>query len=74
MKELTEMRIRQDNPHFGPVLRVVEEGPYESEDFDFTFLKVVGAEGSKCPQRGSLDARASYLWSPSKNDWVLGAN
>uniref|UniRef100_A0A6H1ZRS2 Uncharacterized protein n=1 Tax=viral metagenome TaxID=1070528 RepID=A0A6H1ZRS2_9ZZZZ len=75
--ELTNERIRQDNPHFGPVIRTVESiKPYQSPHFDFTQKVVVGAENSGWPEEPGrqFDAWATYLWSPSRNDWCLGAN
>lgn len=81
--KLTEELIREANPHFGPEIRVIEEGPYESEcGFDFDYFIRVGANGSKIDfslkQDGSyvrtVDAHAVFLWSPSEKRWVLGAN
>jgi len=75
--KLTEDIIRRDNPHFGPVIRVVEEvEPYTSEGFDFSFKITVGAHHSKFMDEPNtlIDAWATYLWSPSCDEWVLGAN
>lgn len=82
LQELTEQQIRSDNPHFGPVIRLVEEGAYLSRHFDYTYFLTVGARDSKIDwsliQDGSdirtMDAWATYLWSPSKQHWDLGAN
>lgn len=76
LPELTEEQIRKDNPHFGPVIRLIDEGPYHSGKFDFTYFKTVGAYRSKHegePEK-LFDAWATYLWSPRRNKWVLGAN
>lgn len=79
----TDKQIRNDNPHFGPVIRVVEPiAPYQSKEFDFTHSIVVGAKNSEIEDidyKGNIfirkvDAWATYLWSPSKCKWVLGAN
>ena len=76
MTKLTDERIRADNPHFGPIIRLIEEQAYRSKHFDFNFERTVGAHGSCFPDAPNrkFDAWATYLWSPSKNDWVLGAN
>ena len=79
MKELTEEIIRSDNPHFGPVIRNIEEGPCSSSIFDFTYYKTVGAHNSKMGHHITgesmmVDAWATYLWSPSKQEWILGSN
>lgn len=76
MQELNEEKIRVDNPHFGPEIRMIEEGPYESEVFDFTHYRTVGAHGSKHAHDPSwtFDAWATYLWSPSRQEWCLGEN
>ena len=79
MKALEEQQIRRDNPHFGPDIRLIEEGPYKAEGktlFDFTHYRTVGAHGSEheeAPGR-KFDAWATYLWSPSRHEWCLGAN
>ncbi len=74
-----ETQIRNDNPYFGPVIRIVEPiESYKSVDFDFTHKITVGAHGSKFDQPdGSfsfIDAWATYLWSPSRKEWCLGAS
>ena len=80
MEQLTESQIRADNPHFGPVIRQIEEiQTYNSKTFDFTHTQTVGAKNSVMPGYGIepdiiVDSWATYLWSPSKNIWVLGAN
>ena len=74
---LTDEQIKKDNPHFGPKVRIVEPiKPYESKNFDFKFSQTVGAYDSRfeCEPDDFFDAWATYLWSPSKNIWVLGAN
>jgi Fe-S cluster assembly iron-binding protein IscA len=82
-EKLTEELIRKENPHFGPKIRVIEEGSYESKcGFDFDYFITVGAQDSKIDmsleQDGSevqiVDAHATFLWSPKERRWVLGAN
>ena len=81
-EKLTEELIRKENPHFGPKIRVIEEGPYKSKRFDFNYMITVGAYDSEVDfsleQDGSkiklIDAHATFLWSPTKKRWVLGAN
>lgn len=72
--DLQGKQIRKDNPHFGPVIRVIEKRPYSSKEFDFNYLIVVGARNSESYDNRKIDAWASYLYSPSKGKWVLGAN
>ena len=81
MEPLTEDQVRKDNPHFGSVIRLIEPiKSYTSNEFDFTHIQVVGAKNSTLSGFGILpdvkghDAWATYLWSPSKKTWVLGAN
>jgi len=59
-------QIRKDNPHFEGDIIYMRIEPYKSKKFDFTALQIVRCTGN--------NARASYLWSPSQNAWVLGAN
>ena len=75
----TENQIREENPHFGPVIRTVEPiSPYQSKHFDFTYKVIVGAHESniECGDGtyAIVDAWATYLWSPSRDKWCLGAN
>ena len=76
MTDLTDEQIHKDNPHFGPVIRLIEEGPYRSKRFDFTFYRTVGAYDSSWEDEPNckFDAWATYLWSPSSECWVLGDN
>ena len=71
---LTETQIRTDNPHFGPKIRLIDEGPCNNGGY--LFRKTVAAEGSRHAAEPGVffDAWATYLWSPIKKEWVLGAN
>lgn len=63
---LAEEQVRRDNPHFyGRVISFGVE-KYESSRFDFIHKQMVGCRGNK--------SRAIYLWSPSRDEWCLGAN
>ena len=63
---LDAKQIRKDNPHFEGDLIFKHIEPYKSKEFDFIALQLVACTGN--------NAQASYLWSPSQNNWVLGAN
>lgn len=62
--ELSEKQVREDNPHFSGDIRTIEEGPFNSQIGDYNYYKVVSDGRWK----------ADYLWSPSQEKWILGAN
>jgi hypothetical protein len=78
----TDEQIREDNPHFGPTIRVVEKiEPYEGMFPErFSYMVTVGARNSviKAYLDGEkdrfVDAWATYLWDHNQGAWKLGAN
>ena len=89
MDRPTDEQIRKDNPHFGPMIRVVEPVlPYQGDHYSHHVI--VGAHGScfasdpehvqDCeelgiaPEADIFDAWATYMYDPSTGQWVLGAN
>lgn len=73
MKDLSERQIFEDNPHFGKQLRLVESAPHVSRYGDWTWRKTVGSADANLDGH-TVDAWATYLWSPSQQRWYLGAN
>lgn len=75
-KNITLEQIRTDNPHFGTSVRVIAVAEYRSKYFDYTHRITFGSVDSYDPffPDKIMDAWATYLWSPSKNQWDLGAN
>lgn len=71
-----EDRVLEENPHFGPVVRIVEGvETYEGGEYGHTHKVTLGAEGSRFPgEEGVFDAWATYLWHPERKRWELGAN
>ena len=75
LPELSDEQVRKDNPHFGPTIRTVTSiKPYHSRLYSFTYIQTVGAYDSEGYYQQKIDAWATYLWSPAKNEWCLGAN
>lgn len=73
-KELTEAQVHKDNPHFGPAIRIIEEGQHSSKNFpQYTYAITVAAMGSES-RFGEMDAWATYMWDCKKEYWLLTMN